>query len=332
MRALTLAGYLALVGAALLIGMRFSPTQSWVPSAQLVSFFPVALPLALVALVLLLITRSRWPALAAAAAALVMVATISLRVVDQAGGDGSTVAGETVRVGAFNAYFGRADAAEVARSAQALELDVLCVSEATPPFAAALEDEGLDAYLPSSVSFAEAGASGTILFSRLPVRDLGQVPGVQFRMPRAAVETALGEVTVTCAHPVPPTLGGPESWNPGVPGWSRELRALRDITSETAGAQVVMGDFNATWDHRLLRRIADRAGLTHAANVTGNGLTPTWPVIDGPLPFPFAAIDHILTDLPVVSTQIIEIPGSDHRMVTATLMAEPGTGYDYSGG
>ena len=319
MRLVTLAGAVSLAAALALMTLRFLPTQSWVPAAQLVTFFPLALPLTLLALVLLLIGRFRCPALAAAVAALVMVATLSLRVVDQTEDSASSAHPELLRVAAFNAYFGRADAAALTRSAQVLELDVLCVAEATPKFEAAREAAGLTAYLSSIVSAAEDGASGTILFSRLPVRDLGEVPGAQFRMPRAAVETAGGEVTVTCAHPVPPTLGGSQSWNPGVTGWSRELRALRDVTAATAGSQVVMGDFNATWDHRLLRRIATRSGMVSATNVTGRGLTPTWPVVDGPLPFPFAAIDHVLTDLTVAGSDIIEIPGSDHRMVSATL-------------
>lgn len=321
MRWLGIAGNLTLGVALVLMALRFLPTQTWVPSAQLVTFFPLALPLALIALVLLLIGRSRWPAVAAAVAALVMVGTISLRVVDQTGEIAAGDSADRLRVAAFNAYFGRADAQVLARTAQALELDVLCVAEATPTFEAALEEAGLTAYLSSVVSAAEDGASGTVLFSRMPVRELGEVPGVQFRMPRAVVETPGGEVTVTCAHPVPPTFRATATWSPGVPGWGRELRALRDITAATEGPQIVMGDFNATWDHRLLRRIAARSNLVSATNVTGQGLTPTWPVIDGPLPFPFAAIDHVLTDLPVLGSDIVEIPGSDHRMVTATLAA-----------
>lgn len=328
MRAVIFSGYAALSAALVLMALRFLPTQTWVPAAQLVTFFPIALPLTLASLILLLLARSQWPAVTAAAAAVIMIATISLRVVDQtagAGGDeaGTEGSGETLRVAAFNAYFGRADAASLTRTAQAFELDLLCVSEATPAFVAALEKAGLSTALPSVVSAAEEGASGTVLFSRMPIREIGEVPGAQFRMPRGAVETGSGDVTVTCAHPVPPTFRATASWSPGVPGWARELRALRDVTASTDGPQIVMGDFNATWDHRLLRRIATRSGMVSATNVTGRGLTPTWPVIDGPLPVPFAAIDHVLTDLPVLASDVIEIPGSDHRMVTATLRLSP---------
>ena len=316
MRVLAVAGSVTLAAALVLMALRFLPTQSWVPAAQLVTFFPLALPLTVVALVLLLLARSRWPAVAAAVAAVVMVATISLRVVDQTGGSGVDTAGETVRVGAVNAYFGRADAAALTRSVQALELDVLCVAEATRRSRRRWRRGS--AHTSSVVSAAEEGRAAQ---SCSPACRFAISARCQCAVPdaRAAVETGGGEVTVTCAHPVPPTLGGPESWNPGVPGWSRELRALRDVTAATTGPQVVMGDFNATWDHRLLRRIADRSDLVSAANATGRGLTPTWPVVDGPLPFPFATIDHVLTDLPVLGADVVDVPGSDHRMVTATV-------------
>ena len=316
MRWLTIAGYLALAGAAVLIGMRFAPSQSWFPAAQVVGFFPVALPLALLALALLAIARERWGAVAAAALSVVMLGSISLRVVHSVQ---PFPAGPAIGVGAVNAYFGRADAEALTDAVREHSLDVLCVSEATPQFEAALAEAGLTAYLPSFISMSEGGASGTVLFSRLPIREIDPVPGSQFRMPRAVLDLPGDPVTVTCAHPVPPTprqLGT----------WSRELRAIRDTVARTDGPQIVLGDFNATWDHRLLRKIADRGGLTHAANVTGNGLTPTWPVIDGPLPVPFVAIDHVLTDLPVFGTDVIDIPGSDHRMVTARLRVSPPPG------
>ena len=310
MRGVALAGHLTLAGSLVLAAVRFFPAQSWSPAAQLIAIFPLALPLALLALGLLLGARSRRAALLAGGLAIVMTATISLRVVDRVEDTGAAT--ETLAVGAFNAYYGRADVAALTRTVRSLDLDVLCVAEATPAFEAALVEDGLTAYLPAFVSLSEAGASGSVLYSRKPIRQLDSVPGSSFRMPRAVVTTDSGDVTVTCAHPVPPTTG-----NLGV--WSRELRALRDTAAGTESPQGVMGDFNATWDHRLLRRIADRADLVNATHVTGQGLVPTWPVVDGPVPFPFAQIDHVLTDLPVVSAEIIEIPGSDHRLVAAVL-------------
>lgn len=320
MRWMVLLPGLLILGAALaLMTLRFLPSQTWDPAAQVVVFFPLALPLALLALLLFLLGRWRWLSVITAVVALVMVATIAERTAERtseaAAGD------QTLRVGAFNAYYGQADPAVLTRKAQEHELDILCVAEATAAFEESLVAAGLTSSLPSVVSAADDGATGTVLFSRLPVRELPEVPGVEFRMPRAVVETDTGEVTVTCAHPVPPRFDENESWNPGVPGWGRELEALGDTVGASTGPQIVMGDFNSTWDHRLLRRIAGAGGLNNAAHVAGIGLTPTWPVIDGPLPFPFVTIDHVLTDLAVLGAEVIEIPGSDHRMVTATLTA-----------
>lgn len=311
-RLLALLGRLALVGAAGLMVLRFAPSQSWWPSVQAVVLFPVALPLALAGMVLLLVARRWWSTLVAGGLAAVMAVTLSARVVDRSVELGA--ADEALRVGTFNAYFGRADVKTFVRTVQAYELDVLCVAEATPDFEAAAAEAGLTAYLPVFVSLSEAGASGSVLYSRLPMREMEPMAYSQFRMPRAQVTTAAGVVTVTCAHPVPPVRSD-------IDWWSGELNGLADAVEQTPGRQVVMGDFNATWDHRLLRQVAERGNLVRAANEAGHGLTPTWPVIGFPAPVPFAAIDHVLTDLPVADADVIEIPGSDHRMVTAVLRA-----------
>jgi len=117
---------------------------------------------------------------------------------------------------------------------------------------------------------------------------------------------------VTCAHPLPPQPGD-------LAGWDTELRRIRETVATTAGPQIVLGDFNATWDHRLLRDIVAAGDLRDAANIAGAGLRPTWPMRDGPIPMPFVAIDRILTDLAVVDADLVDVAGSDHRMVVATV-------------
>jgi hypothetical protein len=43
--------------------------------------------------------------------------------------------------------------------------------------------------------------------------------------------------------------------------------------------QLIAGDFNATLDHRVLRRLLGR-GYADAADAAGDGLTWTWPARD----------------------------------------------------
>jgi endonuclease/exonuclease/phosphatase family metal-dependent hydrolase len=89
--------------------------------------------------------------------------------------------------------------------------------------------------------------------------------------------------------------------------------------------RLLLGDFNASLDHEELRRILD-SRYVDAADAVGNGLTPTWP--QGRLIPPSVTIDHVLVDerVRVQAVHIRELPGSDHRAVTADLIlptAEP---------
>ena len=307
MRWLALPGWLILLPTLVMTGMRFAPSQSWSPAAQVVGLFPLVAPAALLAVLLLLLGRRWWAAAVAGLLVVTAGAVLAPRMIDRSSND---IAAEQIRVGAANAYFGRADPIALAEQIAELELDVVCISEATPSLEADLARAGTAEM--SAVSAVREGAGGTLLLSRLPVRELPEVAGSVFRMPRAAVTAPGGEVTVTCAHPVPPV-------RIDIPLWTRELTSVADVAAATDGPQIVMGDFNATWDHRLLRQIADRGGLRHVANTAGAGLAPTWPMRGGPLPFPFVAIDHILTDLEIHDSGALEIPGTDHGMVTGVL-------------
>lgn len=314
MRRLAFVGWFTLAPVLIVLGMRLAPSQSWAPAAQLVGLLPLAAPVALVALLALLVARHRVGAMTATVTVVVLVGLLLPRTIDSTAEPAAD--GELLRVGAVNAYFGRADAAALVAKVQEQGLDLVCVAEATPKLVEELHGVGLTAYLPEVVSAAEGGASGTILYSRLALRELPEVAGTGFRMPRAVIVAAGAEVTVTCAHPRPP---GPQDLD----GWEAELRRIRDTVATTAGSQIVLGDFNATWDHRLLRDIVTAGDLRDAANTAGVGLRPTWPVRDGPVPVPFVAIDRILTDLEVIDMDVMDVAGSDHRMVVATLGVTP---------
>ena len=317
-RPLAVIGWVALVPALVLLGMRLAPSQSWTPAAQLVGLLPLTALPAMAALLVLGAARRRVGTVVAAGAVVGLLTLLLPRAVDTRADSGAP--GEHLRVGAVNAYFGRADASALAATIEEQALDLVCVAEATPRLEADLRAAGLTAYLPGLVSAAEGGTSGTVLYSRLPVTALPEVAGTRFRMPRAVVVAPPGvAVTVTCAHPLPPRAGG-------LDGWDTELRRIRDTVAATTGPQVVLGDVNATWDHRLLRDIAAAGDLRDVANTAGEGLRPTWPMRDGPIPMPFVAIDRILTDLDVVDYGLVDVEGSEHRMVVATLGVTPGRG------
>ena len=84
--------------------------------------------------------------------------------------------------------------------------------------------------------------------------------------------------------------------------------------------RILAGDFNATLDHRELRRLIGR-GYHDAAEQAGSGLRMTWPTTKSPLPA-LVSIDHVLADrrVKVASARTVAVPGSDHRGVLVDLI------------
>jgi endonuclease/exonuclease/phosphatase (EEP) superfamily protein YafD len=103
--------------------------------------------------------------------------------------------------------------------------------------------------------------------------------------------------------------------------WRRDLRRLPDARPGGI-VRVLAGDFNATLDHRELRRVLDR-GYRDAADRNGSGLRATWPA-DGRR-VPPVAIDHVLADerAGVQAVRVRDLPRSDHRAVVAVLRIGP---------
>ena len=99
--------------------------------------------------------------------------------------------------------------------------------------------------------------------------------------------------------------------------WTAILRAL-PAPLQDGHRHVLMGDFNATLDHRELRRVLD-LGYTDAADATGEGLVPTFPV--GALPS-LITIDHVLIPRGVLVRRlsVYKVARSDHRAVVAELV------------
>lgn len=114
---------------------------------------------------------------------------------------------------------------------------------------------------------------------------------------------ALGGVRVLAAHPVAPTPGF-------VRRWSDELDALAAWRTAAGGPTVIAGDLNTTTEHRALAALGD---------ARAPGRPPTWPT-RWPRWLGFR-IDHVLAGggIAVRATRVLDLPGSDHRAVLATL-------------
>ena len=209
-----------------------------------------------------------------------------------------------------NLYNGDADATEVMRLVREHRVDVLSLQELTPEALARLDAAGAERCCPAGSCSPPARARGAGLLARVPLRAV-PTPQLGRPQPEALLRVRGQPLHVKAVHP--PT---PISWE-FVGEWRRELRALPG-PQDGGVPHLLAGDFNATLDHRELRRLLGR-GYRDAADATGSGLRPTWPAIRRAPPI---VIDHILMAPQIEVRRLIvsEIPRGDHRALIAELL------------
>ncbi len=179
---------------------------------------------------------------------------------------------------------------------------------------AALDRAGLRRLLPYRDVDARPGASGSGLFSRFPLTRLDPYNSIdQNGEPRALVALPGGApaLDVQVVHPPPPSR---------IATWRRVLRDLPRVDRGDGRAHMLLGDFNASLDHRELRRLlGGDDGYVDAADAAGKGLVATWPT-NRRFP-PVITIDHVLADprARVQAFDAYKMKGSDHRAVVATV-------------
>ncbi|WP_245719141.1 endonuclease/exonuclease/phosphatase family protein [Micromonospora rhizosphaerae] len=280
------------------------------PLVQVVAFTPYVAAWTLVPLVLALALRRRWPAVVAAVTALALAAAVAPRAL--ASGQ-PAAGGPTLRVLTANLLKGAADPRVVVDLVRAHRVDVLTVQEFTPAIAAELDRLGLAGLLPYRQLNAEVGTTGSGLYARFPISEVGVRRNQGFGFSQAYGTLAVPgapPLRVESAHPAAPYAVEV------VPDWWTDLRA-QPAATPNGRLSILAGDFNATLDHAPLRALL-RTGYVDAADAAGAGLTGTWGPYDGD-PIPPVTIDHVLVDrrIAVGSVQVHPLPGSDHRAVLA---------------
>ncbi len=228
----------------------------------------------------------------------------------------------TLRVLNVNALHGRADVAGLIAQVSELQLDVLAVQELTHALSQSLEDAGIAKALPFSYLDPQESSAGIGLWSRWPLTPLAPVPATVTAMPRAQLNLRW-PVTVTVVHPKAPLRLGRHAWR-------YDLNQLRETLAGTAGRQIVAGDFNATRDHRVFRKIlAPR--FADSLDVAKHRSWPgfTWPA-NRKYP-PLLRLDHILVSrrgLGVPEARTVGVTGTDHRGVLAVIELQAATSGD----
>ncbi|GAB7191730.1 hypothetical protein NUM3379_24380 [Kineococcus sp. NUM-3379] len=148
-------------------------------------------------------------------------------------------------------------------------------------------------------------------YRQLPPEDLPMRLGAVTALPVSGDGPPLAAV-----HPLapPPPETPEEEARDIIATWRAEGRAAVAWCAAHPGA-LVAGDFNATLDHPSLSRLGGCADVSAA---TGTGARGTWharvPALLG------APIDHVLADSArwrPVASEVVDLPGSDHRAVVA---------------
>ncbi len=230
---------------------------------------------------------------------------------------GDTVpAGQQLNVLTANLYFGQTDPDALVRIVREHEVDVLAVQELTDDAVARLEAAGLTQLLPHTDLLAFRDADGSGLYSRFP---LDQLPPftARFQAPGARVHTPGGDVVVRVLHPIPATPAGDSAYREDYAAITRQVRALDDTPT------ILLGDLNATQDSQAFRRLKG-SRFRDASEVAGSGLQRTWGARPGSTPL--LHLDHVLVDdgLAARSTEVLPLPGSDHRALLARLVLRTG--------
>jgi endonuclease/exonuclease/phosphatase (EEP) superfamily protein YafD len=263
---------------------------------------------AVVAFLIAALARKWIPALVA----LVSVVLLGFMVLPRAFASSETpAAGAALKILSINMRFGNADAKTIMDLVRRLRPDILNTQELSPAGTAALKAQGLEQAMPYAHLEEGWSASGSGIFSRLPLTKLPDfaphnghnMPYVRFTVPGGAT------VELVDVHTVAP-LG------PDVPLWQAAMRALPSPDRGTI--RILAGDYNATLDHAEFRDVLAR-GYKDVGDVAGIGLTPTWPA-GRRLP-PMITIDHVVVDprVSVVGASIHDVPQTDHRAFFADL-------------
>jgi endonuclease/exonuclease/phosphatase (EEP) superfamily protein YafD len=227
--------------------------------------------------------------------------------------------GDRLVVLSSNLQLGRGDPAALVETVKVRDVDLLLLVEVTLEMRAALLEAGIAGLLPHVSGMPGADTDTAMIFSRHPLRepDVAPLPPIRYGSALSTAETPFGDVVAAVVHPVVPVpVPGPAR------AWHRELSGLAAWAASVPRDMpvVLAGDFNATMDHPVLRRLGD-VGIVDAHREIGRGRRATWPRIPGlSLLSPWFHLDHVQArGFHVVDADTLVMPGSDHLAVWAEL-------------
>ena len=294
---------------------------------ELVSFVPLALVPSLACLVLACLWRRRVLAIVCALALatnawwhagyFAPTARVSAHATAAVAASASTD-DAYARIMTLNTLNGRASAKQIVQTVREQHVEVLCLQELTDGMVSDLEAAGIDELLPYHVvstgarSISNGGRNG--IWTATPEDNVSRnlLPIETSSMPAASIQIGSRTVRVVSVHPNSPTRGAEDLWNEGL--------SIIGSLSGYDHSYLIMGDFNSTWDHARFRDLLGSA-FVDASQQSGEGFHMTYPS-NSSLPS-LIEIDHIVyargSGITVSSLETVEIAGSDHKALVATL-------------
>jgi endonuclease/exonuclease/phosphatase family metal-dependent hydrolase len=288
--------------------LRIAAVDRIVPLAQFMAFTPYVVPVAALVTAVTFALGLAGPGVVAAVATVALAAVIVPRIVPRIVKHAPDVEGCPLRVLSANLLGGRADPAALVTIVREQRVDILAVQELTTAAVERLDEAGIGDVLPHRALHPATRYHGSGIFSRYPLSD-GSVRVHPCAMRQSSATVAVpeaGRLRVESAHPSAP------NWH-NTACWRHDLRTQPEA-GDGGPPVILLGDFNATLDHSLLRRVI-AAGYRDAGATTGRGLRPTWPFAINH--YPPVTLDHVLVDRRLGITQyaVMKVAGSDHRAV-----------------
>lgn len=225
------------------------------------------------------------------------------------------------RLMTLNTRNGQADAAQIVQTVREQHVEVLALQELNSSMISRLNEAGIRELLPYSVvASASSSDNGGVngLWSAAPMseRTGDLIPIEASSIPAASIDFDGTVIRFGSVHPF-----SPRPSNQGL--WDRGLGSISQLR-EDDHTFVLMGDFNATWDHASFRYLLG-GRFVDAGENAGEWFHMTYPAnkkLFSVIPVPAAVeIDHIVHDRGVVVGDLdaVTVSGSDHKALLGTL-------------
>ncbi len=226
---------------------------------------------------------------------------------------------QAIRLTTANLAISNPDPAQAVVELIAASPDLILLQELTPEAWSRIENLAELAEYPYRQVNAQGNPDGTAIVSRQPFLDEGTLHlGVT---PATWVELTIGQqrvrlINVHMAAPLSPKL---------IERGGTQYMALATVVEGTSLPLVIIGDFNATVQHRRLQDLMD-LDLADAHQQAGRWFGATWGQPRLALFPAMLRIDHVLMTekIEAVHSWTEPLSGSDHRMLVVDLTVPSG--------